>query len=59
MAVVGLLEVVAVPQGGWLLVTAAGSTLGKMLAQVAKGRGIKVVGTVRRAEQVEEVKAAG
>jgi NADPH-dependent curcumin reductase CurA len=59
MAVVGLLEVASVPAGGWLLVTAAGSTLGKMLARVAQSRGIRVVGTVRRAEQVEEVKAAG
>jgi NADPH:quinone reductase-like Zn-dependent oxidoreductase len=59
VTVVGLLEVVAVPHGGWLLVTAAGSTLGKMLIAVAKHQGLKVIGTVRRPEQAAEIKALG
>ena len=34
VTIVGMLEVAAVPKGGWLLQTAAGSTLGRMLIQV-------------------------
>ena len=59
MTVVGLLEVAAVPAGKYLLITAAGSTLSKMMIAVAKHRGIKVIGTVRRPEQVEDILALG
>jgi NADPH:quinone reductase-like Zn-dependent oxidoreductase len=59
VTVVGLLEVAAVPKGGWLLITAAGSTLSKMLIAVAKHQGLKVIGTVRRAEQAAEIKSIG
>ncbi|GBF96447.1 hypothetical protein Rsub_09246 [Raphidocelis subcapitata] len=59
VTVVGLLEASAVPKGGYLIVTAAGSTLSKMLLSTAKAEGIKTIGVVRRQEQAEEVLAAG
>ena len=39
--------------------TAAGSALGKMVARLAKRRGIEVVNVVRRAEQADELRALG
>lgn len=59
VTVVGLLEAAAVPKGGHLIVTAAGSTLSKMLLSYAKAEGIKTIGIVRREEQKAEVLAAG
>jgi NADPH2:quinone reductase len=35
-------------EGDWLLVTAAGSTLGQLLRQLARAKGIRVLGVVRR-----------
>lgn len=59
VTVIGLLEASKVPKGGYLIVTAAGSTLSKMLLATAKHQGIKTIGIVRRAEQMEEILAAG
>ena len=39
--------------------TAAGSALGRMVARLAERRGIGVVDVVRRAEQADELRAAG
>eukprot|EP00775_Hariotina_reticulata_P004253 gene4253-4504_t len=58
VTVVGLLEVSGVKAGEHLLITAAGSTLSRMLIKAAKVEGIKTIGVVRRAEAVEEVKAS-
>lgn len=55
----GMLDAVGVPEGGWLLQTAAGSVLGRQVIQLAKHRGIRTINTVRRAEQVEELKQLG
>ena len=41
--------------GQWLLQTAAGSTLGRVLIQMAQLRGVKTVNFVRRREQVQEL----
>jgi NADPH:quinone reductase len=43
----------------WLLQTAAGSTLGRVVLQLAALRGFKTINVVRRREQVEELKALG
>jgi NADPH:quinone reductase-like Zn-dependent oxidoreductase len=59
VTVIGLLEVAAVPKGDYLMITAAGSTLSKMLIAVAKHEGIKTIGVVRREEQVAEIKSLG
>lgn len=48
-----------VPEGGWLLLTAAGSAFGKMVIQLCKMRGINIIGTVRRDDLNEELKALG
>jgi NADPH:quinone reductase-like Zn-dependent oxidoreductase len=48
-----------VQPGEWLLQTAAGSTLGRLVLQIAKMRGFKTINVVRRREQAEELKALG
>ncbi len=52
-------EVLAVPKGEWLLQTAAGSALGKMVVRLGKKYGFRTVNVVRRREQVEELKKLG
>ncbi|MCX6214844.1 zinc-dependent alcohol dehydrogenase family protein [Spirosoma sp.] len=49
----------AVPEGGWLMLTAAGSAFGKMVIQLCAMRGIKTIGTVRRDDLTDELKALG
>lgn len=45
--------------GDWLMLTAGASAFGKFVIQLCKQRGIKTIATVRRPEQVEELKAIG
>jgi NADPH:quinone reductase-like Zn-dependent oxidoreductase len=52
-------EELALKPGEWLLQTAAGSTLGRVVLQIAALRGFKTINVVRRREQVEELKALG
>lgn len=52
-------EVLAVPEGEWLLQTAAGSVLGRQIIQLAKHRGVKTINVVRRPDLVDELKALG
>lgn len=54
-----LVQESGVPEGGWLLLTAAGSAFGKMMIQLCKTRGIKTIGTVRQDDHNEELKALG
>ena len=44
-----------VKPGEWLLQTAAGSTLGRIVLQLAKLRGFKTINFVRRRDQVQEI----
>ena len=44
-----------VEKGQWLLQTAAGSTLGRIVLQIAKLRGFKTINVVRRKDQVNEL----
>jgi NADPH:quinone reductase-like Zn-dependent oxidoreductase len=53
------LEELSLRPGEWLLQTAAGSTLGRVVLQIARLRGFKTVNVVRRREQAEELKALG
>lgn len=46
-------------EGDWLLQTAAGSTLGRLVLQLAPMLGIRTVNLVRRPEQVDELLALG
>ena len=48
-----------VPEGGWLMLTAAGSAFGKMVIQLCAMRGIKTIGTVRRDDLNDELKKLG
>ena len=52
-------HVLAVPRGEWLLQSAAGSSLGRMVIKLARHDGIKTVNVVRRPEAIDELKALG
>ena len=48
-----------VPEGGWLMITAAGSAFGKLVIQLCRMRGINTIGTVRRDDLNDELKNLG
>ena len=52
-------NVLAVPRGAWLLQTAAGSALGRMVIRLGRHYGFRTLNVVRRAEQVGELAAIG
>src|SRR5215213_402429 len=53
------IEELGLQPGEWLLQTAAGSTLGRVVLQIASQRGFKTINVVRRREQGEELKSLG
>lgn len=55
LAAYGLVEDINMPKGGWLLQTAAGSVLGRIVIALAKRRGVKTINVVRRSEQKQEL----
>ena len=54
-----MLDEVALQKGDWLLLIAAFLSLNKMVIQLAKRAGIRMIGTVRRAEQVQPLLKLG
>lgn len=52
-------HVLRVPPGAWLLQSAAGSTLGRMIIKLAHHDGIKTLNVVRRREAIDELRALG
>ncbi len=52
-------EVLRIPQGAWLLQTAATSSLGKMVIRLGNALGFRTVNIVRRESSHAELKAAG
>jgi NADPH:quinone reductase-like Zn-dependent oxidoreductase len=58
-AVVMTRDVLRMPAGEWLLQSAAGSELGKMVIRLGKKFGFKTINVVRRREQVDELKKLG
>lgn len=48
-------HVLAVPRGEWLLLSAAGSTLGKMIVRLGRRDGFKTLCVVRRSEAKQEL----
>jgi NADPH:quinone reductase-like Zn-dependent oxidoreductase len=58
-AVVMTQKVLRVPAGAWLLQTAAGSALGRMVLRLGKHLGFRTINVVRRREQAEELRRAG
>ena len=51
--------VLQVPKGEWLLQSAAGSTLGKMIIKLGRHDGFKTINVVRRSEAKEELTRLG
>jgi NADPH:quinone reductase len=58
-AILMVRHVLAVPRGEWLLQSAAGSELGRMIIRLAKHDGIRTVNVVRRHESVAELERLG
>jgi NADPH:quinone reductase-like Zn-dependent oxidoreductase len=58
-AVVMTRDVLAVPRGAWLLQSAAGGELGKMVIRLGRKYGFRTLNVVRRREQAEELKQLG
>lgn len=54
-----LLHSLDLHEGDWLIQNAANGAVGRMVAQLGAARGINVVGLVRRAEGVGELRAQG
>jgi NADPH:quinone reductase-like Zn-dependent oxidoreductase len=52
-------HVLRVRPGAWLLQTAAGSALGRMIIRLARRDGFRTINVVRRREQAEELLRAG
>jgi len=52
-------HVLAVPKGAWLLQSAAGSALGRMIIKLGRHDGFKTLCVVRRHEAIAELKALG
>lgn len=58
-AIVMTRYVLAVPRGAWLLQTAAGSALGRMVIRLGKKHGFRTINIVRRPEQADELLRLG
>src|SRR5258708_7433203 len=58
-AILMLRHVLAIPQGEWLLQSAASSELGRMIIRLAKHDGVRTVNVVRRREAVAELEHLG
>ncbi|WP_433586526.1 zinc-binding dehydrogenase [Microbacterium hydrocarbonoxydans] len=56
---ISLLDFLDVKPGDWIVQNAANGAVGRMLAQLGAARGVNVLGLVRRAEGVEELRAQG
>ncbi|HCG46467.1 zinc-binding dehydrogenase [Corynebacterium flavescens] len=54
-----LLDFLDVEAGDWVVQNSANGAVGRMLAQLARARGVNVLGLVRRNEGIEELKAQG
>jgi NADPH2:quinone reductase len=52
-------HILKVPKGGWLLQSAAGSTLGRMMIKLGQHDGFKTLNIVRRREAMDELKGLG
>jgi NADPH2:quinone reductase len=52
-------KVLQVPRGSWLLQTAAGSALGRMIIRLGREQGFRTLNVIRRPEGVDELKRLG
>jgi NADPH:quinone reductase-like Zn-dependent oxidoreductase len=58
-AIVMTRDVLRIPRGAWLLQSAAGSALGRMVIRLGKKHGFHTINVVRRAQQADELRALG
>jgi NADPH:quinone reductase len=58
-AIAMLRHVLAIPRGEWLLQSAAGSELGRMIIKLARHDGIRTINVVRRRASVAELQQLG
>ncbi len=56
---IALLDFLEVSEGDWFVQNAANGAVGRLLAQLAEARGVHVLGLVRRADGVEELREQG
>jgi NADPH:quinone reductase-like Zn-dependent oxidoreductase len=56
---IALLDYLQLDEGDWMLQNAANGAVGRVVAQLAKTRGVNVIGLVRRSEAVEQLAAEG
>ena len=56
---ISLLDTLDLQPGDWMVQNAANGAVGRLVAQLAQARGIKVLGLVRRAAGVDELAALG
>jgi NADPH:quinone reductase len=52
-------SILKIPRGAWLLQTAAGSALGRMVIRLGQTYGFRTINVVRRKEQAEELRRLG
>lgn len=58
-AIVMTQKVLQIPRGQWLLQSAAGSSLGRMIIRLGKRLGFRTINVVRRPDAIEELKTLG
>ena len=56
---IALLDFLEVSEGDWIVQNAANGAVGRLLSQLAEARGVRVLGLVRRAEGVDELREQG
>ncbi|HSU01245.1 MAG TPA: zinc-binding dehydrogenase [Nocardioides sp.] len=56
---IALLDFLEVSEGDWIVQNAANGAVGRLLAQLGAARGVHVLGLVRRADGVEELREQG
>jgi NADPH:quinone reductase-like Zn-dependent oxidoreductase len=56
---IALLDFLEVSEGDWIVQNAANGAVGRLLAQLAEARGVHVLGLVRRADGVDELREQG
>ncbi len=56
---IALLDFLEVSEGDWIVQNAANGTVGRLVVQLAQARGVHVLGLVRRAAGVDELRGQG
>jgi len=57
--VLAMTDVLGIKRGEWLLQTAAGSALGRMIIRLGKHHGFRTINVIRRHDGVEELRSLG